>query len=193
MKRFGIIGLAALAMVALVAIVGFADGEKKADVEKDKKVTAEKSGKVCPVTGEAIDYTCSRDARGTAGVAVGEGESHLVMRTISVQGMTCTGCEKAVSASLAELPGVFEVVKVCHKSAEALVKVDPEAVKDDALVMAVSRKGYDAEIVPAVARTAEAGAEDATCAISARASGDKACCAGKSTKVSAGTKAEEPK
>ncbi len=76
--------------------------------------------------------------------------------TLSVSGMTCGGCEKAVTAALVEVPGVVKVGKVCHKAGEATVYYDAEKTTAEALTAAVVDKGYKAEVIPAVAKTTDA-------------------------------------
>ena len=188
MKKTVILSLVALAAIAVVAMLAFAGGDKQTtcDSTKQTQKTTKTGSSVCPVTGEVVGYTCPKAAK----MAAGEGEAQhpMVMRTISVKGMTCAGCESAVSAALAEVPGVVEVVKVCHHSAQAMVKIDPTAAKDEALVTAVAGKGYDAEIIPAVARNVEAGDAVESCPISAKAICDKVCCGAGGAKHTSGEK-----
>lgn len=198
MRKTVVLSLVALAAMALVAMLAFAGGDKETKVDQTKQTTTatKTGGSVCPVTGEAVGYKCPKSAEAMARMAAGEGEAEgqWEMRTISVKGMTCTGCENSVSTALAEVPGVVEVVKVCHQSAEAMVKIDPTAARDEALVMAVAGKGYDAEIIPAVAKTVEGGSEGVSCPISAKAMCDKACCgAGKTSQATSDKAAEDTK
>jgi copper chaperone CopZ len=75
------------------------------------------------------------------------------MVNMSIKGMTCTGCESTVSATIAQLPGVVKVGKVNWQEGTAFVLVDNKKVQNEAIVKAVSDKGYKAEIVPAVSVT----------------------------------------
>lgn len=180
MKKTVILSLVAVVAIAVAAMLAFAGGDKETAVDSTKQTaeTTKTGASVCPLTGEVVGYKCPKSDKSAAKMAAGEGEAEAqwVMRTISVKGMTCAGCESAVSTALAEVPGVVEVVKVCHHSAQAMVKIDPTAAKDEALVTAVAGKGYDAEIIPAVAKTVEVGDKGEACPISARAICDKVCC-----------------
>lgn len=75
------------------------------------------------------------------------------MVNMSIKGMTCTGCESSITACLSQLPGVVKVGKVSYKDGTAFVLVDNKKVKNEAIVKAVTDKGYGAEIVPAVSVT----------------------------------------
>jgi copper chaperone len=66
--------------------------------------------------------------------------------------MTCGGCENSVKTALEDVPGVIKVAKISYKDGVALVCFDPEKGKTDAMTTAVTNKGYEAEIIPAVAR-----------------------------------------
>lgn len=88
-------------------------------------------------------------ADGTCG-----GKYELVSMNIS--GMTCGGCEKSVTAALVKMDGVQSVKKVCAESGVALVYVDPAKMKDkNVMTTAVANKGFSAEIIPAVATSAD--------------------------------------
>ena len=77
---------------------------------------------------------------------------------MSIKGMTCTGCENTISTCLQTVPGVVKVGVVSYKDGTAFVLVDSKKVKNEDLVTAVSTKGYQAEIIPAVSVT-PAGAQ----------------------------------
>ncbi|MFQ6007984.1 MAG: cation transporter, partial [Candidatus Zixiibacteriota bacterium] len=75
--------------------------------------------------------------------------------TVSIKGMTCGGCERSVTTALLKVPGVIKVCSVSYKEGMAGVCFDPTKTSGDALVKAVSNIGYEAAIVPAVARTTD--------------------------------------
>jgi copper chaperone CopZ len=155
----------AIAAVALMAVAGYACGEKAAKAERASSQTkaslAGSEEKPCAVRAR---YTCDAVDKTSGTAAATDGEWST--RTISVRGMTCTSCEKSISAALAEVPGVVEVVKVCHKSAEAVVRVDAEKVKDAELTVAITNKGYQAEVIPAVAKTTDLKPKGSVCPLS---------------------------
>jgi copper chaperone CopZ len=101
--------------------------------------------------------------------------SHVNM---SIKGMTGTGCENTITTCLQTLPGVVKVGMVSSKDGSAFVLIDPKKVNNEELVKAVSDKGYQAEIIPAVSMTpAEAqtvGAKPA-CGAAAAAACAKKC------------------
>ena len=131
-----------LTIVAMVAAFAFAAGDKCTKTDK----TAVKSA-------SSVSTATSCDSDGEL-MKKAEADGEWTVKTISVKGMTCTGCEETLKAELAKVPGVMEIVKVCHKSEEAVVKVDPTKAQDLQLTKAIIDKGYKAEIIPAVAKTA---------------------------------------
>ncbi|MBD3258291.1 hypothetical protein GF377_07645 [candidate division GN15 bacterium] len=112
------------------------------------------------------------------------------MVNMNISGMTCGGCESQVKATLASVKGVEKVAKVDHKSGTALVIVKKDAHCNDMLTTAVTNKGYDASVIPAVA-TSETASKDKSCSASAAAK--KACaatCAGKAKATNVSKKVE---
>ncbi len=109
------------------------------------------------------------------------------MINMSIQGMTCTGCENSVSAKLAKVPGVVKVGKVSHKEGTAVVVIESDLAKSDALVTAVTSEGYKAEIIPAVAtmQTVSDKVPAAGCSATKSASCSKTCGAKAACGVSA--------
>ena len=114
-------------------------------------------------------------------------------RTISIKGMTCTGCENDVKTTLMKVDGVLEVLKVSHTSEVAIVCVDPSKMSDNStLITPVVNKGYKAEIIPAVATTeTSSDSKKAGCAMSCTPEQMKACGASKTDQTEA--KKEETK
>lgn len=130
-----------------------ADGKAACTGHDGKMMSADECAKACGYTG---------------------GKCELV--NMSVKGMTCGGCESSVTTALEKVPGVVKVVSISHKDGTALVCIDPAKCKKDGLTSAVSNKGYEAEIVPAVATTTVA-APGKVCDPN-----DKASCASKCLK-----------
>jgi copper chaperone len=87
-------------------------------------------------------------------------------RNLNIAGMTCGGCEKAVSAALASSPGVHKVEKVCFESGTAMVWVKADKNCEMSMVKAVADKGFKAEIIPAVATNTSAG--DKACPVTGK-------------------------
>ncbi len=63
-----------------------------------------------------------------------------------VEGMTCGGCEASVKISLKRLDGVREVT-ASHSEKRATVTYDAERVSPAAIVEAIEKLGYKAELV----------------------------------------------
>jgi len=82
---------------------------------------------------------------------------------MSIKGMTCGGCEQSITAALAKIDGVKKVVSVNYKDGSALVLIDPAKVKSEMLATAVTDKGYEAQVVPAVATMTSAPAKGHVC------------------------------
>jgi len=98
--------------------------------------------------------------------------------SMSIKGMTCGGCEQSITAALQKIDGVKKVVSVSYKDGSALVLVDPAKVKSEMLATAVTDKGYEAQIVPAVATMTAAPEKGKVCSPE-----NKAACAKKTEKT----------
>ena len=72
-------------------------------------------------------------------------ESRFATAVFSVNGMTCSGCEKSVNGKLTKMDGVNEVVKVCHKSGSAVLTYDPDKVNTEELAKTITDMGFKAE------------------------------------------------
>lgn len=204
MRKLFALSLAALALLAFAAgpiLAGDEAGCTKSAAEKaactgkdaSAKLTSDKAG--CPMMKNAAATSGSAACCAAHGQAMspeecaklcGKTDGKCEMVNMSVKGMTCGGCEKTVTAALEKTPGVLKVVSVSYKDGTALVCVDPAKCKSEALTTAVSNSGYEAQVVPAVATTAEhAKAEGKACSPA-----DKAACAAK--KADAEKAAEKP-
>ncbi|MEW6049696.1 MAG: cation transporter [Candidatus Zixiibacteriota bacterium] len=198
-KVFGI-GVACMAVLALAAMPAFAGGAEcasKASADKaactaahgtDGKMISS-DGKACPSMGAT---KTSADAKACCAAHGGKMASmtpeecakmcgytggKCEMVSMSVKGMTCGGCESSVTAALEKVPGVVKVVSISYKDGTAMVCVDPAKCQKDGLTSAVSNKGYEAAIIPAVATT---GAEGHGKVCSPE---EKAACAAKGAKA----------
>ena len=70
---------------------------------------------------------------------------------MSIKGMTCAGCENTIKAALMNIDGVNKVLGVCYKSGYAVVCANPDNASSEVLLKAVSARGFEAEIIPAIA------------------------------------------
>ena len=94
----------------------------------------------------------------------GEAASAHFMTAMSIKGMTCGGCESGVKTALMAVEGVNNVVDVCHKAGFAVVCTGKKDFNNESLIKAVTAKGYESEIIPAVAVTTNVPAtEKAEC------------------------------
>lgn len=152
MRKILLFSLLTVALVSLVSVNVLAgDGcphSKSTKVSSPKSAScAAKAGTIEKTSAELTAHDCAKKC-GYKG--------KCEMRSISIEGMTCGGCEQAVTAALSELPGVIKVTQICHKAGMAEVCIDPSKVEDKALTKTVANKGYKAEIIPAVAKSTDA-------------------------------------
>lgn len=64
-----------------------------------------------------------------------------VIVDVSINGMTCTGCENTIKSSIAELPGVVEV-NASFTDGKAVVKLDTTLTKMVKITEVVNSRGY---------------------------------------------------
>lgn len=69
-----------------------------------------------------------------------------VTRQFVTTGMHCPSCSKLIEMDLADLVGV-QSVSVDHRTALAEVAYDDSVVGPDAIIGAIVKAGYDAELV----------------------------------------------
>jgi len=132
-----------------------------ATVEK-ADMSMEEMAKMCGMTVEECKAMCGGDM------------TNCGLTQISVKGMTCGGCETTIKQALAGVEGVRHILKVDHEQGMALVCTDKGKTSGEALTKAISAKGYQAQIIPAVARST-----DETKAATLKAAGNpKACSPG---------------
>lgn len=62
---------------------------------------------------------------------------------ISVEGMTCTGCENTVEKGVLSLDGVIEV-EASHTEKTAIVKFDKTKANAEDMMAKINEKGYEA-------------------------------------------------
>ncbi len=65
----------------------------------------------------------------------------MVEVTFNVEGMTCEGCENAISKGVSALDGIGEVVS-SHTEGWTTVKYDPSKTSEDAIVTKIIETGY---------------------------------------------------
>lgn len=67
---------------------------------------------------------------------------HLIEVKFDVKGMTCEGCENAVTASIKKLEGIKEAT-ASHKAAESVVMYDSTRVNPRLITEAIEGAGYE--------------------------------------------------
>jgi len=189
-RKITVFLVAALVMMFAVAQIQAGEGCSSAKGTKAKTISADKAGcsaakgtsaKLASMTMEDCAKLCGMTAEECAKACGGKG--NCSMKMISVKGMTCTGCEGAVSSALAKVEGVNRVLKVDHKEGYAVVCAVKDKCCETSLTKAISAKGFTAEIIPAVA-TAETTADSkakAGCDPKACAASKKGCSKSKGT------------
>lgn len=75
------------------------------------------------------------------------------LMAMSIKGMTCSGCESTVRTALMAVEGVNKVIAVCYQAGFAVVCTTDPNFKSETLTKAVSAKGYESQIIPAVSIT----------------------------------------
>lgn len=76
------------------------------------------------------------------------------LTSMSIKGMTCPDCEGKVRTALMAVEGVNNVLDVCSKAGFAVVCVkDGAKLNNESMIKAVSSKGFQSEIIPAVSVT----------------------------------------
>jgi copper chaperone CopZ len=153
MKRILSITLGLLALAALLVPAGSFAGEGCTGMKTDASQASAKG----PCTAGA-SASCAATCAAKLGMTPEECQKlcaggEYTMVNMSIKGMTCTGCESTISACLSQLPGVVKVGKISWQEGTAFVLVDNKKVQNETIVKAVSDKGYQAEIIPAVSVT----------------------------------------
>lgn len=93
----------------------------------------------------------------SAGVDKAETTAKFASASFKVTGMTCGACENKVTSALKNSAGVKSVDKVDYKTGTALVTYDASAVScPTKLAQAITDAGFAAEVVPAMATSADA-------------------------------------
>jgi copper chaperone CopZ len=204
MKKLFVFGMMTLAMLAFVAAPAFA-GDNKACTDKTSKTnTTLTSGKTCQASAKNITesvkaHACTGEMAKACAAEMGMTEeecralcSKYTLVRMSIDGMTCTGCENSIKTTLTKMPGVHKVAKVSHKTGSVMVFVEQkhETVQQD-MVTAVANKGYKVEIIPAVAKAdADANAVKAGTKAGCNQPCSKPCPSKKTGTTSASAKAE---
>lgn len=92
----------------------------------------------------------------------------LVTSVFKVEGMTCGGCEGGVKIAVKRLDGVRSV-DASHRDERATVTYDETKVTPEAIVQAIEKLGYQAELI----ETKRGGAEPESTGFLAKLN---ACC-----------------
>jgi copper chaperone CopZ len=142
---FSILALVALIVAPATSFAGNCSGKAKtADATEATKVAAHCSSKDAKACADKLGLSLEECKK----LCAVEGHEFV---SLSIEGMTCAGCENSITALLEEIPGVMKVGKVSHKEGTAFVVIDSKLTKGEVLANAVLKKGYKVEVVPAVA------------------------------------------
>ena len=102
------------------------------------------------LTGDKATCSSMKGASHASFAGALESKSHEVC-VVSIEGMTCGGCEESIRSTLANAPGVVKVINVSYQDGIALVAVDKATCCTTTMAKMVADKGYKAEVIPAVA------------------------------------------
>jgi copper chaperone CopZ len=193
-KKLFAVAIPLVAVVALFVASSYSCGANKTSAQETKATTvSSKSASCSAAKASEAKMTAAKECPYAHAMMAGtdmkcDYAGNCAFKTMSIKGMTCTGCEQTVTAALMKVPGVVKVASISYKDEKAVVCIDPTKCKDEScLTKAVSDKGYTAEIIPAVAHTVTTEKMDhPSCSAAARAAcGEKAasCTAAKKTAV----------
>ncbi len=143
-----------IAVFMVMSSAAFAGEGCSASKKSATKISSETSGKACSPDEIAACAKTLNISKEECAKLCGEGK--ITKQTMSIEGMTCAGCENSLTTALEELDGVIHVMSISHKDGSAVVCIDNSKVEPKSLVKAVTSKGYKAEIVLAVAKTTSA-------------------------------------
>jgi len=128
-------------------------GDKVACTAADKAACAAKLTGITTASACSIE-SCLKECEAKHAEVCGAEASKHHLTAMSIKGMTCAGCENNVKTTLMAVEGVNSVIEVCHKAGFAVVCVK-EGVKinNESMIKAVSAKGFESQIIPAVSVT----------------------------------------
>lgn len=181
MRKVFTVGLLSVALLVLAGSGAFACDPAKCNVPCDVK-TSKTSGTDAKMINSG-GLCAPEDKTACAarlGIPVEDCESlcksgALTLVNLSIKGMTCGGCENTLTTALNEVPGVIKVGSISHEAGEASVYLDSRKGTSEAMVKAITDKGYKADIIPAVVKTNTANENTGkTCSVF-----DKSSCAAK--------------
>ena len=153
MRKLFVISLATLVLLAFISAPVFAQCSQSGNKE-EKAAQAVEGTETRLVDAKDIKdcaYKCTTPCEGHQG--------KCAMVDMSIKGMTCGSCETTIKTALEKVPGVLKVQSISHKDGLAHVCFDPDKANLEGMTKAVVDKGYEAQIVPAVARTTEVTGE----------------------------------
>lgn len=162
MKKLLVLSLMLTAVMAIAVAPAVVAGEG-CTAHKAKADHASAKAKVC--TPEEIEACAS-----AAGISVEEcmkmcgDKADCGFVALSISGMTCGGCEQTIESALGKVEGVRRVVKVSHEDGKAWVCYEADKVETATLANAVTKSGYKAEVIPAVAKSSDKDAAGLTAA-----------------------------
>ncbi len=97
---------------------------------------------------------CVKEANAKHAEICGAEAANHRLTSMSIKGMTCAGCESSVKTALMAVEGVHNVIEVCSKAGFAVVCTAKDSkLSNESMIKAVSAKGFESEIIPAVSVT----------------------------------------
>ena len=69
---------------------------------------------------------------------------------LDIKGMTCTGCEEAITKAVGATDGVIKVMAVNYKEGAGVVAIDPDKVQQEKVLEAINSLGYESKVLPQV-------------------------------------------
>ena len=148
MKKKLIIGF--VVVFALMAMANFAMAGPGCGGDKAKASKAGCSKSCAATCGVKADKT-GTDGKLINAKADCDYKGKCETTSLSIAGMTCGGCESSITTALMKQEGVIKVVSIDHKAGQATVCFDPTKTESASLAKLVTKKGYKAEVMAALA------------------------------------------
>ena len=120
----------------------------------DKAACLAKGASMTAASGTCTIESCIKACETKHAELCGANAVNHRLASMSIKGMTCAGCESTIRTALMAVEGVNSVVEVCSKAGFAVVCTAKDSkLSNESMIKAVSAKGYESQIIPAVSVT----------------------------------------
>ncbi len=199
MKKTVLLGLTIFALGALFVAPGVSHAQCRGHASAQVVKTDAKAAPGCKPD---CSQTCTAAERAACAASLGlspeecqkycHSDKYTMVR-MSIEGMRGDDCEKALSSCLSGVCGVVKVGKIDRESKTAVIFVENGQFDEGALVKTVADKGYQARVIPAVARGEASPPAETAKATSGCSEEVRAACAAAGKKCPGTKKTDGPK